>query len=304
MSEPRILRIYLEPVMLQMARDGTFGFADKIKAAFEAHDFRVDFVRDTEEERLKSIGRRGYALFHMKEPFHDKALSMRKAYYFPFWRIENTEKRWEFEIASKPFDQGGIDTDLAHDWAARWSRYLFRKGPMNAERTGMIYVPLQGKLLEHRSFQSMSPVNMIAEVQARAGDRRIVLGLHPGETYAPDEIAAVEKVAAADPRVTLQTGGMEDALRTCDLVVTENSTAALSGLFYRKPAVLFAKTDFHHVMPQVGPMDADDAFAAAETEPPYDEYLYWFIQLGAIKADTDEATGQIIETCRRHGWDI
>lgn len=304
MSKPRILRVYLEPVMLQMARDGTFGFADRIQQAFEAEGFRVDFVRDTDEERLKSLGRRGYALFHMKEPFHDDALSMRKAYYYPFWRIEKSEKRWEFDVASKPFDQGEIDTETARGWADRWGRYLFRKAPSQAERRGMIYVPLQGKLLDHRSFQSMSPVDMIAEVQARAGARKIVLGLHPGETYAPDEIAAVQKIADADPRMTLQTGGMEEALRTCDLVVTENSTAALSGFYFHKPAVLFAKTDFHHAMPQVGPMSVDDAFAAATTDPPFDEYLYWFIQQNAIKADSDAAPGQIIETCRRHGWDI
>jgi hypothetical protein len=169
----------------------------------------------------------------------------------------------------------------------------------------MIYLPLQGRLLERRSFQSMSPLEMIAEVQARAGSRRILLGLHPGESYSPEERAAVEKIAAADPRITVKTGSMTEALCSCDLVVTENSTGALSGFFFDKPAVLFAESDFHHAMPQVSRLGVDEAFRQAEeSAPAYAEYLYWFVELNAIKADTAEAEGKILETCRRHGWEI
>ena len=305
MAEPRILRIYLEPVMLKMAREGSFGFAAQVQLAFESRGFRVDYVRDTDEERAKSAERRGYALFLMKEPTHARALSMRRAYYYPFWRIERTSARWRFEIAEKTFDPAGIDTDQAEAWAKKWGRFLFRKGPENTERSGVIYVPLQGRLLEHRSFQSMSPVDMIAAVQAQAGARRILLGLHPGEDYWPEEREALERIVAADPRVSVQTGGMDEALRICDCVVTENSTGALSGLFFRKPAVLFARSDFHHIMPQVASVGVDEAFQKLNaTDPPFGTYLYWFIQLGAIKADAPDAQARIIDTCQRHGWDL
>ncbi len=302
---PEILRIYLEPHLLKTARAGEFGFGNRVRAAFEARGFRVDFVRATYEERLKSATRKGYALFVMKDPFHSKALSMRKAYYFPYWRIEATEKRWAFEVARKTFDPAEIDPDVAQTWFSRWQRNLFKRGPQNAERTGMIYVPLQGKLLEHRSFQSMSPVDMVKAVQDWAGERKILLGLHPNEDYSAEEISAVEAITAGDPRVTLKTGGMEEALRLCDCVVTENSTAALSGLFFEKPAALFAQSDFHHQMPQVSQLGAQDALRALdEGQPDYAKYLYWFIQLNSIKADSDEAETQIIKTVRRHGWQL
>lgn len=304
MAEPRILRIYLEETMLHMAREGTFGFVKKVREGFEAQGFRVDLARDTDAERLKSASRRGYALFLMKEPFHPKALSMRKAYYYPYWRIEKSAKRWEFEVARKSFDSAEIDTDLAADWHARWGRFLFQRRPARAEKSGLIYVPLQGRLLEHRSFQSMSPLEMIAEVQARAGDRRILLGLHPGEVYGDEERAALDRIAEADSRVTVQMGGMPEALRLCDFVVTENSTGALSGFFFDKPAILFAESDFHHVMPQVSRLGVDEAFRRVEELPPFAAYLYWFIQMNAIKADTPEAPDRIVETCRRHGWQI
>lgn len=48
---------------------------------------------------------------------------------------------------------------------------------------------------------------MIVEVQARAGDKRILLGLHPGEDYSDEERATLDAIAANDPRVMVQTGG-------------------------------------------------------------------------------------------------
>lgn len=300
-----ILRIYLEPTILEMARAGDFGFVNKVRAAFEGRGFRVALVEDTDADRLRSAARQGYALFLMKDPFHPRALSIRRAYYYPYWRIEPTAHRWAFGVAQKTFDPAEIDTDLALDWFNRWRRYLFRKAPLNAETSGLIYVPLQGRLLAHRSFQSMSPVDMIAEVQGRAGARRILLGLHPGENYSPDEIAAIERIAADDPRVSVQTGGMEEALRVCNFVVTQNSAAALSGFFFRKPALLFAETDFHHAMPRVSQLGVDEAWRRVEEGgPPMAHYLYWFIHLNAIKADTGEAGAQIIETCKSHGWEV
>lgn len=305
MPEARILRIYLDPVMLGMAREGTFGFVNRVIEAFESAEFKVELVRDTDAERLKSAARRGYSLFLMKDPFHPRALSMRKAYYYPYWRIEKSAERWAFDVAQKLFNPSEIDPHIAKKWGGDWGRYLFSDAPARAVREPLIYVPLQGKILQHRSFQSMAPLEMIHEVQAQADDRRVVLGLHPGETYEPEEIAALEALRTADSRITLQTGGMEEALRCCEIVATQNSTAALSGFFFHKPAILFAKSDFHHQMPGVADLGVDEAFRqAAETEPDYARYLYWFIHLNAIKADEPEAPARIIQTCRARGWEI
>jgi len=305
MAPPRLLRIYLEPVRLKMAREGTFGFVAQVQAAFEALGFRVDLVRGTDEERLKSVRRRGYALFEMKEPLTENTLSIRRAYYYPFWRIERTARRWAFEVAEKRFDPAEIDTDAAETWARSWGRILFKAAPENTTREGFIYVALQGQLLARRSFQSMSPAEMIAEVQGRAGDKRILLGLHPGETYSEAEMRALDRIAAQDPRITVQTGGMEEALRRCDSVVTQNSAAALSGFFFNKPAILFGESDFHHQMPRVSELGVGGAWEAlTRKQPDYAAYLYWFIQKNAIKADSDEAGAEIIARCRALGWEI
>lgn len=305
MVQGRVLRIYLEPDECQRARDGGFPFMTKIKLAFEERGFRVDFVRNSDEERIKSADRRGYALFFMDDPFHDRALTLRRAYFYPFWRIENTDRRWEFQVARKIFDPGEIDTDIARKWADDWRKWLFKGKVADPVRAGAVYIPLQGRLLEHRSFQTMSPLDMVRETIAHEPERRILIGLHPGETYDKADLAPFHEIAAANPRISLQTGGMEEALRVCDYVITQNSAAALSGFFFRKPAVLFARIDFHHIGANVAELGVEGAFEAARTAAPaFDSYLYWFIQMNAIKADDEDAGDRILAAVRSFGWDV
>lgn len=277
----------------------------RIKSAFEHEGYRVEFKRSSLEERLKSAGRNGYSLFFMQDPFHDRALNLRRAYYYPFWRIENTAERWDFDVARKHYDSGEIDTETAVEWANKWRKWLFKGKAKEPTKEGVVYVPLQGRLLEKRSFQTASPVDMIKAVLEHDPERRIILGLHPGEEYSPEEMAALESIDDANPRVSVQLGGMERVLGVCDYVVTENSSAALSGFFFHKPAILFAKIDFHHIGLNVADIGVAQAFErVAGHRPGYDAYLYWFIQLNAIKADDEKAEADIIKAARRCGWQV
>ena len=169
----------------------------------------------------------------------------------------------------------------------------------------MVYVPLQGRLLERRSFQHASPVEMIETVLAQDKHRKVVLGLHPKEAYSETELAALETLSEKNARLSIARGGMEEALRTCDYVVTENSSVALSGMFFHKPAILFAKVDFHHIALNVAQIGAEEAFArVAAWQPDFDTYLHWFIALNSIKADAEDAEAQILAAVRRHGWQV
>ena len=98
---------------------------------------------------------------------------------------------------------------------------------------------------------------------------------------------------------------MQEALRVCDYVVTENSSAALSGMFFHKPAILFAKIDFHHIALNVEDLGVEEAFRrVGGHSPDYDTYLHWFIALNSIKADAEDAEAQILAAVRRHGWRV
>ncbi len=305
MAQPKVLRIYLDDENLTRAESGDFNIMNKIKGAFEAHDFRVEFNRNSRAERLKSAARNGYSLFYMDEPFHDRALTIRKAYYYPFWRIENSAKRWEWDIAKSAFDPDKVDPNLAERFFAPWKRRVLPNLPDNPELTGHVFIPLQGRIQERRGFQSMSPLDMIQSVHTHERTRDIIVTLHPSETYLPEDLDALKLLVDRHPRVQLSSARMEDLLAGCDYVATQNSTVALSGFFAEKPAVLFGKIDFHHIAANVHDLGAERAIAnVMNLAPDYRKYLCWLLRLTAINGGSDDAERQILDAVRRHGWTV
>jgi len=303
MAEAKILRIYLDDIPRARAERGNFNIINKIQNVFERHGYRVEFCRNTDVERLKSAARRGYSLFLMDDPFHPRALTMRKAYFYPFWRVENTAKRWEFEIAQTPFVPDETDPEEARKFCNTWRRHNLAKTPLGGETDGSVYIPLQGKLLEHRSFQTASPLEMIKRVLLVEPSRSINIGLHPGETYLPEELDAVHRLVDANPQLLLSSEPMPVLLSRCDYVVTENSSVALTGFFLHKPAVLFAQIDFHHIAANVKALGAESAIKRAPNmTPDYDRYLHWFFKGTALNGGAPEVEDQILDMFQRRGW--
>ena len=305
MADAKILRIYLDETPLVRAQRGNFNLVNKIISVFEAHEYRVELKRNSAAERAKSATRRGYSLFHMDEPFHPRALTLRKAYYYPFWRIEDSAQRWEWKVARTAFEPDKIGHAEAVAFCDFWRRNLFKLSDETQPSQGMVYIPLQGRLLEQRSFQTASPLAMIQQVLIHDRDRQVVVGLHPGETYVPEELDALKRLVDANPRLRLSSEPMEVLLARCDYVATENSSVALAGYFFHKPAVLFARIDFHHIAANVIEMGTAEAVRQApELAPEYDKYLCWFLRHTAINGGSDRAEAQILDAVRRHGWNL
>ena len=305
MADAKILRIYLDETPLVRAQRGNFNLVNKIISVFENHDYRVELKRNSAAERAKSATRNGYSLFHMDEPFHPRALTLRKAYYYPFWRIENSAKRWEWAVAKATFEPDSIANSEAVAFCDFWRRNLFKTfDDLNPNR-GMVYIPLQGRLLEQRSFQTASPLAMIEQVLLHDRSRQVVVGLHPGETYVPEETEALNALVRKHARLQISSVPMEVLLTECDYVATENSSVALAGYFYHKPAVLFARIDFHHIAANVADLGTAEAIRAAPgLQPEYDKYLCWFLRHTAINGGSDKAEAQILDAVRQHGWNL
>jgi hypothetical protein len=106
-------------------------------------------------------------------------------------------------------------------------------------------------------------------------------------------------------RLFMQIGGMERYLRTCDYVVTQNSSAGFMGYFFAKPLILFSKSDFHHIALNAAEIGAAEAFArVGDHRPDYAAYLHWFLQEGAINAGRPEAKDRIRDVLRDHEWPV
>lgn len=305
MDPDKLLRIYLDDDMRESAEAGQHNFMNRIKSAFEGKGFSVVLCRNSAQNRLKSATQGGYSLFHMDHPFHARALTMRRAYFYPFWRIENSAKRWEWDVARAQFSPRTDEQEAAARFAKFWKKRLFNDGPDRTLRDGFVYIPLQGRLLEHRSFQACSPVEMIKSVLAHDPQRRIVVTLHPNEDYSDEERSAVQALSECSPQIMIAKGQMNELLRTCDYIVTQNSSVALSGFFHHKPAVLFGKIDFHHIAANVGRLGQDEAFRAVkEMQPDFDAYLFWFLKRMSINAGNEDAEQQILDTVNARGWSV
>lgn len=302
MTDPRSVTFYLEDGLRQNAEAGKHNFISHLVSVLRGAGYHVDFRADSVAERALSLSREGRAMFHMQQPTTARGLTFRRVYHYPFWQIERVAARWDWDTAHAEFTGPG-DRDEADRFYAFWQKRLFGDRPARARRSGFVFVPLQGMLRDHRSFQFCSPLDMVRAVLEHETEREILVTLHPGERYDEDDLAALE--AMEHPRLKIAIGGMEEALTGCDYVVTQNSSAAFNGYFFGKPAILFAGIDFHHIAANVAAFGIEGAFEAVhEMHPDYAGYVWWFWQHMSINAGRPDAERQIRDRLDALGWPV
>ena len=303
MSDPRVMTFYLEPSLRQSAEAGEHNFLGKVAALGRAAGMEIRFRGNSPAERAMSYPEREYAVLHMDPVPHRNAVTLRRAYYYPFWSIEQTDRRWEFDVARARFDPGKVSKDEARGFVDRWRRKWFDgwgDGPK-----GHVYIALQGRLLEQRSFQSCTPVEMIEAVLSYMPGQPVIAGLHPGESYSEAELSTLRILASKYRNLTVRKGGMSEVLPGCTCVVTQNSAVGFAGLIWHKPLVLFGRIDFHHIAATVWDSGPDQALGAVSAmRPDYDTYVWWFLQHMAINAGRPEADEKIAIRLRSFGWPV
>lgn len=301
----RKLGLYLEGGLRDRVAGGGHNFFAQVVSAFKERGFAVDFYPNTASERIKSVDRKGFSLFHLETPTHDRALDVRLAYLYPFWRIERAQWRADYRVSVTDFVAADVDGDEAEQFFRFWRRRLKKKHPnLEMIQKEYVFIPLQGRLTEHRKGQSMSPVDMISATLEGDKFRKIVIKLHPSENYSTAEMDAL-KPFRENPRISFSEAPSFSLLGACEYVVTENSTVAFEGFFHRKPAILFADSDFHHMCQNVNKVGADLAFRnILATRNPYARYMYWFLQQNCINAGRAGAGQKIIQDCQSFGWQI
>ncbi|MBV1866426.1 MAG: hypothetical protein KUG69_00755 [Marinosulfonomonas sp.] len=303
MSDAKTLTFYLEPDMRKRAETGQINFVNRIKAAFASCGYQCLFKENSEIELLQSANDPGYSLFFMEQPFHPRALTMRLSYFYPFWQIESTAKRWEWAVARAQFRPEAVDGGAAEKFTASWRKRLY--GEVTTSKGGYVFIPLQGRLLAKRSFQAASPIEMIEATLANEPDKPVHATLHPKEKYTDKEREALNDLTSRYPQLTVSNADATPLVRECDYIVTQNSGVAMSGYFHEKPAVLFGKVDFHHIAANVSDLGANAAFKRAEQmKPDYSRYLFWFLQEMAINAGRGGAEDKILAAVRARGWDV
>ncbi|NRB05837.1 MAG: hypothetical protein HRU30_21545 [Rhodobacteraceae bacterium] len=291
MAAGQDVTIYLEDPLLRSAKDGAHNFIGLMSDVLTERGYRVSYAPD----HARADHPAGKAITHMAPP-PPGGLVFRRVYAYPFWAIEASAERWHWDVAKRAFDPAQVDPKEARQFTQRWRKRLFPD--VTSSRTGYFYAPLQGRIREHRSFQQCAPVDMVARVAYQVPDVEIRLGLHPRETYDDADHSAVQRLVDAHPNIRLTSDPMEQTLAGCDGVITQNSSVAFFGYLLNKPAMLFAKIDFHHIA-----LGADtDVSTLAHHAPDFDRYVYWFWQKNSINAGRDTAKHQIAQRFQDHGW--
>lgn len=300
MSAAQTLHFHLPPWHIDRIRAGKGGILNRVVETVEARGWTAVLQAETETAALPVA--EGHHLVLNRPVIGANTLTLRRCLRDPFWRIEATNDRWDWQIARKPFRPGQV-TGSCGAFMANWRGRIFGDLPLSPQ--GHVLIPLQGKLLEHRHFQSMSPIGMIRATLAAEPDRPLIASLHPKETYSEDELAALAALIADEPRLTLATRPTLDLLAGCDYVVTQNSSTALTGYFAEKPAVLFGRIDFHHIAGSVPDLGVDAAFARAlGPAPAFARYLFWYFKRNSIIAWADDVQDRIADSLRMQGWPI
>lgn len=302
--DDKTLTFLLTKRRLRQAREGRHPLIRLIGEIAEQQGFRVEHARDTPLTRKVATARRHHTITHMSHPPGDRGLCFRNCYAGPFWQIERSGARWEWDVTHSCFDPDSLPADEAASFFRFWRKRLYGTVADQAVRENFIYVPLQGRLLTHRSFQSYSPIEMLRILLARDA-RPVRATLHPNETYSVEEMEALRDLTRSEPRLQLDPLPMIEALARCDLIVTQNSSAAFHGLFFGKPAITFAGIDFHHATFSVPHMGLDQAFAAAAgPAPDAAKFLLWFWRRNAINMGRDDRMEAVSIRLRRFGWPV
>ncbi len=302
-DHPRHLRMYLPQPLYQSARAGEHNFLRLIEDVARRAGYSVEVMEHDTASMRQASRDPGYSLFHMEEPFATRSVTIRRAYFYPFWQIERVGRRWQFEVAKTPFPTSAADHPDITRFFRFWQKRQFGDAATKARKDGFVLMPLQGRLRDKRSFQTCSPERMIANTLEQVAGKPVIATLHPNETYSEQEIATLEKLESTHDNFEVRMGGSNELLAGCDYVVTQNSSVAFSALFFEKPSILFAAADFHHVAANVADTGVEGAFEMILShKPDYAAYAHWFLQEMCINAGRPEARKKIEAALVKAGW--
>ncbi len=299
------LIFHAAPEMRSHIEDGLHGFANMLSQIFAARGYgmRVDGIGRADRWRAKLDN--NYHMFDMAGAEGLRALNMRPSVLQPFWTVERPHSRYQGRMAHKVFDPATVGGGLVSPFFEEMQKLYLSPTEQDAELRDYVLVPLQGQLGKQRDWQYASVPEMVRTICAQDPARKIVLKPHPKEVYGPEDQAVIAQLSQL-PNVQVLALPMQALIAQCAYIVTQNSTAVFEGILHRKPAILFAKSDFHHIFPTVkSAQDAPEAFARVEAKNMlFMKYLYWYLRMNAADIRRADAPAKIQEMLAEAGWDI
>lgn len=302
---PKHLIFHADPKMRAHIEGGQHGFANRLARIFAAQGYSMRVAGLGRADLWRAKHDRNYHIFDLDGAVGPRALNMRPSVLQPFWTLERPNSRHQGRMAHKLFDPatvgGGLVTPFFEEMQAL---YLSADLPDVGAR-GYVLVPLQGQLGKQRHWQYATVQDMVKTICIQDPTRKIILKPHPKEVYSVEDKAVIAQLLLL-PNVLLHELPIEALIANCAYIVTQNSTAAFEGILHRKPSILFAKSDFHHIFPTIKTaQDAPEAFARVEAKNMlFMKYLYWYLRMNAADIRRADVPAKIREMLAESGWNM
>ncbi|MBW4706702.1 capsular biosynthesis protein [Roseobacter sp. YSTF-M11] len=265
--------------------------------------FEVAYLRH--EDASSASHRRGeFSLTDLPAPVGRNGLIIRACHHAPFWQIDQAAEACDWDVSKADFDPQSVPRNDAMRFYHYWRERLFGDAPLRTSQDGFVFVPLQRQLTARAASARSTQLEMIASCLRAEPERTIVASLHPKETYSDAELTALNHLDTENDRLTVRIGAMKELLRTCDYVVTQNATVGFNGLFFGKPSILFAKTDFHHAALTASADELAAFRKVMKHRPEWARYVWWFWHNHAINAGRKDVDNRIADRLRRFDWPI
>ncbi|MEL0436004.1 capsular polysaccharide export protein, LipB/KpsS family [Phycobacter sp. K97] len=267
-------------------------FYQVLGALMEAHGIRVesrqrdgDIRIDTRTIRDSRFDDGNLHIIDDRSVRAPNVLNAGVAYFWRFWQLDPRGVKAFSSTGDTPYEPDQMPRRRAQSFFDNMhKRYVrSRKSKYDQPETsqqfpeGAISVFFQGDYPVTSGATSTTDIEMLRAVQSGAGDRRIIVKPHPLTSNVSD-IAETLALAEADNRIIVTDANVHDILSASCATVSINSTVALEGFLHRKPAILFGRSDFHHLAGQVhDPQEFSRVLAdELDRDEGYEQFLAWY----------------------------
>lgn len=168
---------------------------------------------------------------------------------------------------------------------------------------GCIAVFLQGDNPHLQGTACCNNETLLRTVAENSGGRTIVVKAHPISKQLDDAQLILKLLQEGLPLETTD-ANVHDIIRQSAVTVSYNSAVSLEGFLHKKPAILFGKSDFHHIVEVVRrPEDFAPALEAALSKSVnYAKYLHWYFSKHTLSVDDWQVDKKILQVFKTTGF--
>lgn len=240
----------------------------------------------------------------------DNVLNAGAAYFWKFWHLDPNGVKAFSSIGRRNYDPSTMPVHRAMIFYKKMQqRYVATRKSKYSQPSGQIALPngaiavfFQGDYPQNSGAASLSDIDMLDIVMAEAGDQPIVVKLHPLVSNDFDRLQ-VQARAKLDERITLTDANVHDILRSSHVSVSMNSTVALEGFLHKTPAILFAKSDFHHFVSTVGPeLSFTEALQREHYRDEYEQYFAWYFLRNCLALNSGKFSDHVWQAFETAGF--